>query len=93
VGILKLTRIRAVPWLMLFEAVRVTHGHLREHLSPEDRREAIAIVRRAKGDPRRLTAGDKAALKRIASNLSVADLGRELVPAIVGLRASRRHRR
>ena len=69
-GILSIRR--KVPWLLLFEAARLAHGHLMEVTSPEDRARLSEIVRRTKGRPQRLTAADKADLKRIGGKL---DLG------------------
>ena len=49
-----------------------------------------AIARRTKGDVRKLTERDKAELKRIAQELNVAMLARNLAPSATRLRRGRR---
>ena len=77
---LKLTRLKMLPWLLLFEAARVLRSHLTEHLTPQDRRRVIEIVRRSKGDPRRVTAQERKDLRAIAASLDLLELGRDMLP-------------
>jgi hypothetical protein len=81
---------RRVPWLMVFELVRLTHGHVMEHTSPDDRRRALAIVRDTKGDPRKVSAADRDELRRIAAELDLKDLARSAGPALLFSRVRRR---
>ncbi|HWV87901.1 MAG TPA: hypothetical protein VNZ62_20800 [Capillimicrobium sp.] len=77
---LKLVALRKVPWLLLFEAARVTHGHVMERTSPADRRRVMALVRRTKGNPLALTARERSELKAIAGKLQVGQLAGALSP-------------
>jgi hypothetical protein len=73
-------RFRMLPWLLLFEAARVLRSHLTEHLSPQDRSRVVEIVRRTKGDPRRVTKQERSDLRRIAVKLDLVELARDMVP-------------
>ena len=88
-----LLRFRALPWLALLEVARTTKAHLDENLSEKDRRRVAAIAKRTKGDVRKLTEREKAELKRIARDLYVARLAREVGPAVAGMRRGGRRRR
>lgn len=88
-----LARIRTIPWLLLLDAARTTKSHLDEHLSAADRRRVSSIARRTRGDVRQLTERDKAELKRIARELNLALLARNLAPTATRLRGPRGRRR
>ncbi len=81
-----LLRLRTLPWLALLDVGRTTRAHLADHLSEKDRRRVAAIARHTRGDVRRLTERDKAELKRIARDLNLQLLARDLVPAAGQLR-------
>ncbi|MEO6496427.1 MAG: hypothetical protein ABIO51_02970 [Solirubrobacteraceae bacterium] len=85
-----LARVRTLPWLILFELARTTKSHLDEHLSESDRRRVSKIARTSKGDVRKLSERDKAELKRIARELNLTMLARNLAPAATRLRGGRR---
>lgn len=84
-----LSRVRTLPWLVLFELARTTKSHLDEHLSAADRREVAGIFRASRGDVRKLSARDKDALRRIARKLDLAGLARNVAPAATRLRRRR----
>jgi hypothetical protein len=85
-----LARVRTLPWLVLLELARTTKSHLDENLSAADRRKVSAIARRSKGDVRKLSERDKAELKRIARDLNLALLARNIAPSAARLRGGRR---
>jgi hypothetical protein len=88
-----LARVRTLPWLVLLELARTTKSHLDENLSASDRRKVSAIARKSKGDVRKLSERDKAELKRIARDLNLALLARNIAPAATRLRGGRGLRR
>jgi hypothetical protein len=88
---LKLMRLKMLPWLLLFEAAQVLRSHLIENLPSEDRKRVVEVVRRSKGDPRKVTAQEREDLRRIAAGLDLLSLGSHMLP-IFG-RATRRGRR
>jgi hypothetical protein len=85
-----LARFRRVPWLIVFELARVTWTHFSENVSERDRRRVAAILRRTKGDPRKLTMKEKLDLRAIGRRLNLAQLGRDLVPFAGDARKKRR---
>jgi hypothetical protein len=77
----KLSAVRAkVPWLMLFEVARMTHGHVMDATSPADRRRVVEVLKRSHGDPRKLSASEKADLKRIAGKLDLKTVALGVAP-------------
>ena len=79
----KLTSLKKVPWLLVFELARLTHGHLMDHTSPAERRRVMDLVRRSKGDPRKLTARERDELRAIAAKLDVKQLASALSPSVM----------
>ncbi|UGS37554.1 hypothetical protein [Capillimicrobium parvum] len=88
-GLLSLRR--KVSWLLLFEVARMGYGHLTEVTSPEDRRRVVDIVRRSKGRPQNITAGDKDELRRIAGQLELGRFLRAAGPRMMFGRGRRGH--
>jgi hypothetical protein len=87
-----MTRLKVLPWLLLFEAANTLRAHLTDNLSPEDRRRVVRIVRDAKGDPRKVAARDRDELRAIAGRLDLLTLARDLVP-LAGRASGKRGRR
>jgi hypothetical protein len=79
----KLTRIRAIPWLLLFEAARTFHSHVMDSLSPKDRRRVREILLASKGNPMKVTAVEREELRTIAGKLDVKRVARDLVPHVM----------
>ncbi len=80
----RLSSLRRVRWLLLFELARMTHGHIMEVTSPADRRRVMEIVKASKGDPRKISARDRDDLKRIAGQLHLGQLAMGLGPSLLG---------
>ena len=76
----KLTRIRAIPWLLLFEAARTVHSHVMDDLSPRDRRRVADILRSSHGNPMNVSSAQRDELKAIAGKFDVKRVGQDLVP-------------
>ena len=85
-----LARIRMLPWLALLELAKTTKSHLDDNLSAKDRQRVATIAKRTKGDVRKLTEKEKADLKRIAREMNLAMLARDLVPTATRMRRGRR---
>lgn len=86
----KLSSVKTVPWLILFEAARTTQHHVTEVTSTADRRKVRDILVRTKGLPHHLTAADKRDLKRIAGKIDLKALGGELTPTLLRSRSHKR---
>jgi hypothetical protein len=85
-----LRRLRGFSWLAVFDAARTTWSHFSDNVSERDRRRVTAILKRTKGDPRKLTIKEKADLRAIGRRLNLARLGRDLVPFAGSVRKRRR---
>lgn len=81
-----LARVRTIRWLVLIDMARVTKSHLDDHLNERDRRHVLALARRTRGDVRKLTEREKADLKRIARELNLTLLARDLLPSAQDVR-------
>jgi hypothetical protein len=79
----KLTSLKKVPWLLVFELARMTHGHVMDRTSPADRRKVMDAVRRSHGDPRKLTKRDRDELRAIAQKIDVKQLAGALSPSLM----------
>ena len=86
----RLTRIRAIPWLLLFEVARGVRSHVLDTLSPAERQRVAEILRSSHGNPARITPRERAELKRLAGKLDLRRLGQDLVPRVVGARGRKR---
>jgi hypothetical protein len=87
----RLTRIRAVPWLLLFEVARGVRSHVMDTLSPAERRRVAEILRTSRGNPASISPRERAELKRLAGKLDLRRMAQDLAPRVVG--AQRRRRR
>jgi tellurite resistance protein len=85
----RLTRIRAVPWLLVFEAARTVHAHVNDTLSPRERRRVAEILRSSHGLPQHVTPAQRAELRSLAVKLDLGRLGRDLVPHMMRARSRR----
>lgn len=83
---------RAIPWRLVLEVSTVAVHRFRDDLDPRDRQRLTDLVRRSKGDPRRLTTTERREMIAILKRLDVQRLGRD-VTAIVGARGMRRRLR
>ena len=81
---------RLAPWLLVFELLRAGRDHW-DRLDPGDRARVGALMRRTRGNPRNLTASDRAELRDLGRRLRLGRLGVSLASAAVLGR--RRHRR
>jgi hypothetical protein len=86
----RLTRVRAVPWLLVFEVARGVRSHVLDTLSPAERRRVGEILRKSRGNPTRITPREREELKRLAGKLDLRRLGQDLAPRIVGSQRGRR---
>jgi DNA primase catalytic subunit len=86
----RLARLKAIPWLLLFEVGRGVHSHVMDTLSPAERRRVAEILRSSRGNPSRVSAREREELRRLAGKLDFKRLGRDLVPRVV---ASQRRKR
>jgi DNA primase catalytic subunit len=86
----RLARLRAVPWLLLFEVSRGIHSHIMDTLSPAERRRVTQILRKSKGNPANVTPHEREELRRLAGKVDLKRLGQDIAPRVVTARKRRR---
>jgi hypothetical protein len=79
----RLARLRAIPWLLLFEIARGVHSHVMDTLSPAERRRVTQILRKSHGNPQNVTPKEREELRRIAGKLDFKRLGRDIAPRVI----------
>jgi hypothetical protein len=79
----RLSRVRSIPWLLVLRTGQIIWVHLRDDLTPHDRRRLGALVRTP---PHRLTPQERADLRAIVRKVDISGLGRDLA----GLRGLRK---
>ena len=70
--------VRALPWKRIIAFAQVVLTRLGDDIPPRERKRLAALVRRSKGDPRRLTADERREILRIIRMVDAARLSREL---------------
>jgi hypothetical protein len=81
-----------IPWRLVLEVATVVVNRFRDDLRPADRKRLTALVRKSKGDPRRLTPRERKEVLEVLKRLDARKLGRD-VTALVGARQLRRRLR
>ena len=84
-----LMRVRAMPWLMVFELAVTLRKHWRR-LEPADRNRLAELVRKSQGRPNRLTAEERADMRRLVAKLEPGQIARSVMP--IGRRAMKGRR-
>jgi hypothetical protein len=87
-----LTGLKAIPWRLVLEVATVVVTRFRDDLPPAERRKLTALVRKSKGDPRRLTGAERRQVLELLRSIDVARLGRD-VSGVVGANKLRRRLR
>lgn len=75
----RLTKVRALPWIVLLEAAMAVREHW-QNLTPAERARVTRLLKKSQGRPGNLTAREREDLKKLARKLDPAGLGRRLVP-------------
>ena len=81
--------LKAIPWKLVLEIATVVVTRFRDDLPPKERRRLTALVRKSKGDPRRLTSAERHEVVDLLKRVDLQRLGRD-VTALVGARNLRR---
>ena len=84
-----LTRVRTMPWIMVFELAVTLRRHWRR-LDPTERAELAELIRKSQGRPSRLDAGERMRVRRLVAKLEPAQIARSVVP--IGRRAAKGRR-
>ena len=84
-----LMRVRAMPWLMVFELAVTLRKHWRR-LEPADRLRLAELMKKSQGRPNRLTASERTEVRRLVAKLEPGQIARSVVP--IGRRAMKGRR-
>jgi hypothetical protein len=85
VAVPRSTALRTIKWAVLFDAVVVARDHW-NMLTPGERAHLAALLRKSRGRPGNLTAGERRDVRRLAAKLDLPTLGRNLAPVARRLR-------
>lgn len=81
--------VKAVPWRLVLEVGTVVVHRFQDDIPPAERRRLAELVKKSKGDPRRLTKNERKQLLTLLRSVDAVRLGRD-VSAIVGANKLRR---
>jgi hypothetical protein len=84
-----ITRVRAMPWIMVFELAITLRKHWRR-LDPKERTELADLIRKSQGRPARLDGAERKRVRALVAKLEPGQIARSVVP--IGRRAARGRR-
>jgi hypothetical protein len=87
---LPITRVRAVPWIVVFELAMTMRKHW-QRLDSGDRSRLAELLKKSQGRPMRLSAKERAEVRRLVAKLEPGAFARSVVP--IGRKAARGRRR
>ena len=89
-GILPLMRVRAMPWVMVFELAMVARKHWKR-LEPKERDRLSELLKKSQGIPTRLSAKERADVRELVAKMEPAAIARSVLP--IGRRALKGRKR
>ncbi|MGI9098374.1 MAG: hypothetical protein ACR2H2_07760 [Solirubrobacteraceae bacterium] len=87
---LPITRVRAVPWIIVFELAMTMRKHW-QRLDTHDRARLAELLKKSQGRPTRLSARERADVRRLVAKLEPGAFARSVVP--IGRKAVMKGRR
>ena len=81
--------LRALPWKRILAVARIVLDRFADDIPKRDRSRLAALLRKSKGDPRRLTVDERREVVRIVRQVDVAKLGREVAGTLALARSGR----
>ena len=85
--------LRALPWKRILAVARVVLERFAEDIPKKDRKRLATLLRKSKGDPRRLTTAERSEIVAIVRQVDVAKLGRDVTAMLALARTGRLLRR
>ena len=85
--------LRALPWGRIFAVARVVLERFSEDIPKKERQRLATLLRKSKGDPRKLTTAERREVVAIVRHVDVAKLGREVAALLALARSGRLLRR
>ena len=81
--------IRALPWARILRVAKLVLDRFADDIPKADRARLAGLLRKSKGDPRRLTTAERRELVRIVRQVDVAKLGRDVATTLALARSGR----
>ena len=76
---LPITRVRAMPWLMVLQLAMTLRRHWK-YLSPAERTQLATLIRKSQGSPAKLTRAERADVRRLVRKLEPIAIARSVAP-------------
>lgn len=76
---LPLTRVRAMPWVMVLQLAMTLRRHWK-YLSPGERATLAMLIKKSQGSPRKLTASERAEVRLLVRKLEPIAIARSVAP-------------
>ena len=70
--------VRALPWTRILAIARVVLDRLGDDIPKKDRQQLAKLLRKSKGDPRKLNAAERHEIFAIIRKIDLARLGRDV---------------
>lgn len=81
---LPISRVRAMPWVMVVQLAMTLRRHWK-YLTPGERTQLAALLKKSQGMPNKLTAKERAEVRLLVRKLEPIAIARSVVP--IGRRA------
>ena len=81
---LPITRVRAMPWVMVLQLAITLRRHWK-YLTPTERAQLAGLIKKSQGVPTRLTPAERADVRRLVRKLEPFTIARSVAP--IGKRA------
>ena len=85
--------VKAIPWKRILAVSQVVLARFSEDIPKKDRSRLTTLLRKSKGDPRKLTQPERAEIVRIVRQVDAVKLGREVAGLLALARSGRLLRR
>jgi hypothetical protein len=76
---LPMTRVRTVPWAVVIQLAMTARKHW-QRLDPKDRARLAELLKQSQGRPNRLSAKERAEVRRLVAKLEPGQFARSIVP-------------
>jgi hypothetical protein len=84
-----LSRVRAMPWVVVFELAVTLRKHWKR-LEPDERAELAKLIKKSQGRPSNLSAKERTTVRRLVAKLEPGQIARSIVP--IGRRVAKGRR-
>ncbi len=81
---LPITRVRAMPWIMVVQLAMTLRKHWK-YLTPGERTQLASLLKKSQGVPTKLTPAERADVRRLVRKLEPITIARSVAP--IGKRA------